>query len=152
VTERGHTELDNETERALTDLVMNCPELVQLEALLSRFNIFRVLKAEHHEIRHSNMLAWLFDPDETHGLGDRFLRRFLMRVVHDAETGSIKRLDLPSPIEIDSLDIEYVEVARESDNIDLLLVIRLVSGAPLGRLRRKQGRIGSTYKSASALS
>jgi hypothetical protein len=53
VTERGHTELDNETERALTDLVMNCPELAQLEALLSRFNIFRVLRAARHEIRHA---------------------------------------------------------------------------------------------------
>ena len=64
-----------QVEQLLTDLVMNCPELTELEAALSRFNIFRVLRADKHEIRHSNMLAWLFEPEESHGLGDRFLRR-----------------------------------------------------------------------------
>jgi hypothetical protein len=121
--------LDAETERALTDFVMNCPELTTLESLLSRFNIFRVLRAARHEIRHSNMLAWFLNPDETHGLGARFLRRWLMRIVHDADQDIVVRLHLPSPIEIDALDIDSVEVARESDNIDLLLVIRTVSGA-----------------------
>ena len=29
---------------------------------------------------HSNVLAWLLDPRESHGYGDRFLRRFLARV------------------------------------------------------------------------
>ena len=28
---------------------------------------------------HSGMLAWLLDPKESHGLGDRFLKRFLIR-------------------------------------------------------------------------
>ena len=97
-----------------TRLVMDCPELTILEALLSRFNIFQVLRAAHHEIRHSNMLAWLLTPDESHGLGDRFFRRWLMQVVHKAEDETKRRLKLPSPIDIDALDIESVEVARES--------------------------------------
>ena len=29
---------------------------------------------------HSNVLAWLLDPRQSHGYGDRFLRRFLARV------------------------------------------------------------------------
>jgi Trp operon repressor len=53
---------------------MDCPELSALEALLSRFNIFRILRAARHEIRHSNMLAWLLTPDENHGLGDGVAR------------------------------------------------------------------------------
>jgi len=110
-------------EVALTSLIMDCPELLELEAQLSRFNIFRVLKADRHEIRHSNMLAWLLNPDESHGLEDRFLRRWLMKVVHDANTQPDTTFGLPSPIEIDSLDIEYVEVAREHENIDLLLIL-----------------------------
>lgn len=114
-------------ERALTDLVMNSPELVELEARLSRFNIFRILRAAQHEIRHSNMLAWLFDPDESHGLGDLFLRRWLMQVVHDADpvdgAGS-----LPSPIEIDALGIDYVEVEREHEAIDLLVSLKTTRG------------------------
>jgi hypothetical protein len=110
-------------EQALADLVMNCRELTELERRLSQFNIFRVLRADRHEIRHSNMLAWLSDPDGSHGFGDRFLRRWLMRVVHDAISEQQTLLALPSPIEIDALDIEYVEVARESENIDLLVLI-----------------------------
>jgi hypothetical protein len=116
--------VDVEIEKALTDLVMNCPELAQLEALLSNFNIFRVLRAARHEIRHSNMLAWIVSPDESHGLGDRFLRRWLMQVVHEAGRDGAMRLGLPSPIEIDALQIEDVAVAREDANIDLLLSIR----------------------------
>ena len=105
------SKIDIETERALTRLIMDCPELTALEALLSRFNIFRVLRAAKHEIRHSNMLAWLLTPDESHGLGDRFFRRWLMQVVHDADDEMKRRLQLPSPIEIDALDVESVEVA-----------------------------------------
>ncbi len=117
---------DEAIEQALTDLVMACPELVELEGRLSRFNVFRVLRASKHEIRHSNMLAWILDPDESHGLGDLFLRRWLMTVVHDAG-GDLD--NLPSPIEIDALDIRYVEVARESENIDLLVLIRTADDA-----------------------
>jgi hypothetical protein len=120
------TEADNK--KALTAFVMDNDELIQLEGLLGRFNIFRVLRAAHHEIRHSNMLAWLFDPEETHGLGDRFLRRWLMEVVHDAGGTGGAFDNLPSPIEVDVLDIEYVEVARERANIDLLLLIETGKG------------------------
>jgi hypothetical protein len=105
-------EIDRETERALTSFVVECYELAELEAVLSRFNIFRVLKAAKHEIRHSNMLAWLLDQDESHGLGNRFFRRWLMQVVHDANDDLKRRLNLPSPIEIDALEIESVEAAR----------------------------------------
>jgi PD-(D/E)XK nuclease superfamily len=73
----------NETLHELNALVVSCPELRELEKLLGNFNIFRVLRFEHGEIRHSNVLSWLFDPDESHGLRDLFLRRWLMRVFHD---------------------------------------------------------------------
>ena len=42
-----------------------------------RFNVFKVLRYAEFEIRHSNVLAWLLTPGETHGLGDKFLRRFM---------------------------------------------------------------------------
>ena len=121
--------IDRETEQALTRFLMECSELTELEGLLSRFNIFRVLRAAKHEIRHSNMLAWLLTPDESHGLDNRFFRRWLMQVVHDADDDLKRRLNLPSPIEIDFLDIESVEVARERENIDLLLIVRAANGA-----------------------
>jgi hypothetical protein len=92
-------DIDAETERALTRFVMNCPELSALEALLSRFNIFRILRAAHHEIRHSNMLAWLLTPDESHGLRDRFFRRLLV----GCRMTTLRRTMLNRSIELSSM-------------------------------------------------
>ena len=41
------------------------------------FNAFDVLRYAEYEIRHSNVLAWLLDPRETHGVGRAFLDWFL---------------------------------------------------------------------------
>ena len=38
------------------------------------FNAFDVLRYSDYEIRHSNVLAWLLTPGETHGVGAAFLR------------------------------------------------------------------------------
>ncbi len=51
-----------------------------------------------------------------------------MQVVHDAGNETGVSLDLPSPIEIDALDIDVVEVAREWENIDLLIAIHTSHG------------------------
>jgi hypothetical protein len=42
-----------------------------------RDDFFGVLKIEGAEVRHSAMIAWLLDPCAAHGLGVRFLERFL---------------------------------------------------------------------------
>ena len=42
----------------------------------NRFNIFKVLKLDNYEIRHSNFLAWLLNPKETHNLGYEFIKEF----------------------------------------------------------------------------
>ena len=56
------------------------------------FSPFDVLQVADSEIRHSNVLAWLLRPDETHGIGGRFLRAFVdhLRERYDAE--SLRRL------------------------------------------------------------
>lgn len=40
-------------------------------------NFFDVIGKARSETVHSNMLAWLLNPDEGHGLGAHFLERFL---------------------------------------------------------------------------
>ncbi len=47
------------------------------EEFSKKVNIFKILKLDNHEIRHSNFLAWLLNPSESHGLGDSFLNSFL---------------------------------------------------------------------------
>lgn len=110
--------------RAMNNFVANCPELREMERHLGRFNFFRVLGFEDAEIRHSNVLAWLFKPDESHGLRDLFLRRFLMRIVNDAESGA----DTLDPVAIDSARFDRVDVQREWQNIDIQIQITTDSG------------------------
>lgn len=111
--------MDQQTEQKiiadLNDLVVNCDELRELQSLLGQFNTFRVLGIEDMEIRHSNMLAWILTPNESHGLQDQFLRRYLMHVSNETENAFLE------PVEIDSVQIYGVEVLREWQNIDLLI-------------------------------
>ncbi|MGY8866851.1 MAG: PDDEXK-like family protein, partial [Methylophagaceae bacterium] len=44
---------------------------------ISKPNIFHALRTTRYEIRHSNFLAWLMSPEETHGLSNIFLHRIL---------------------------------------------------------------------------
>jgi len=45
----------------------------------TRCNVFDVLGRPRIEDAHSSALAWLMDPAESHGLGDKFLRAFFKR-------------------------------------------------------------------------
>lgn len=64
------------TQSNFTELEQD-PQFKKLHTLLSRFNIFSALNIEHFEIRHSNVLAWLLTPLETHQLQNRPLCLFL---------------------------------------------------------------------------
>ncbi len=97
------------------------PELEELIDQLATFNVFRALKIENTEIRHSNVLGWLLDPSESHGLGDIILRR----VLSNALLLSDKTIDHISPAQVELMDFYDVEVLREWKNIDLLVVDRI---------------------------
>jgi len=91
----------------------------QVCAGLRTFNVFRALRIEHYEIRHSNVLAWLLDPEESHKLGSIFLRRILSCILLDHQGAKI----LPGA-EIELMKLDDIEVLRESLNRDLLVVVR----------------------------
>ena len=66
------------------------PALVELEQLLSEFNLFRLLPFNlgRREETHSRILAWLLNPEENHRLGDAFLQGFLSSATTLAMSGS----------------------------------------------------------------
>ncbi len=111
---------DGLSERDFHALLVQSPGLRDIERSLAGFNIFRVMRFAHGELRHSNVLAWLLAPDESHGLGDRFLRRWLMRVQHDGEVSPV--LDVAR---IDAALFRSVHVQREWGHIDVLVRIQL---------------------------
>ena len=53
-------------------------EFDKLELGLQNPNIFEILKISKTEIRHSNFLSWLLNPNGSHQLGDVFLKRFFL--------------------------------------------------------------------------
>jgi len=86
------------------------------------FSVFRALRVERHEVRHSNFLAWLINPRESHLQGTLFLRFFLdaiAKVVGEERPVAVK-LGLPEAVS------GSVEVSRESDRVDLRVVLPAV--------------------------
>ena len=81
-----------------------------------RFNPFDVLRYSDYEIRHSNVLAWLFQPNETHGIGDAFIRAFTTAMNEAARRQGTPPVLLPS-----SFDAKNVRVERELDYVDITL-------------------------------
>lgn len=94
--------------------------ILDLEERISPFNIFEALGVARAEIRHSNFLAYLLDPNRKHGLGEEFLTRFLYRALL-----SIDSTD-PVAAEVMIADIDQVQVEREREGIDVLLTIHSI--------------------------
>lgn len=103
----------------LETLFVNNPHLDELAAYLNRFNPIRIMRMEGMELRHSNILAWLLDPLETHGLGDRFLKAFLSEALRgESAKGG------PTALDITLADLQDIEVRREWQHIDIFLLSR----------------------------
>lgn len=68
-------------EQILKDFVLEDECLSELSERANELNMFEVLKVEKAEIRHSNIIAWLLDPSEAHGLGASFLRELIKAVI-----------------------------------------------------------------------
>jgi len=96
-------------------LVLDHRRLGRLERLAGGFNLFETLKLTHQEIRHSNVLSWLLDPDENHGLGGAFLRAWLMQVVEESGTAE---LDV---VAVHTAEFRNVAIRREWRHIDKII-------------------------------
>lgn len=81
---------------------------------MKNFNIFEVLNISHLEIKHSDVLAYLFNNKESHNLKDTFLKEF----IYEVEAASNIDLNL-------TLDDSYTikrEYAIPKGFVDLLLI------------------------------
>lgn len=100
-------------------------KFISLQKEHSAFNAFTVLRLESHEIRHSNVLAWLFDPQESHKFGSAFLEQFLLR--------------LPAYAEDKKQDEEQKKKQKEKqENINYALLLLTKGGMHVSVHREKQ--------------
>ena len=107
-------------EKILEEFILKNPELDKLENLLGIFNIFETLDIVNAEIRHSNVLAWLFDPNSNHGLSESFLKQFLKFFI--SENKEYIKADI-NLFDFEIFDYSDVEIRREWNNIDLLIIL-----------------------------
>lgn len=105
------SESDKET---LLKFMQDAECLDALSKWTNDFNIFDVLKISRTEIRHSNLLSWLIDPNENHGLGDSFLYGIIVLLS--------KELDQKTALHLLSSDLYSYNVFREWNHIDILLI------------------------------
>jgi len=137
---------------AIDRFLADNPELEALSARLSEFNVFRALKIEQVEIRHSNVLAWLLDPEESHGLWEMALRRILSNILLLSE----KTIPGLSAGNVELMDFTDIEVKREWRNIDILVVDRsnkvvllfenkIHSGESKGQLLKYKGIVENEF-------
>jgi hypothetical protein len=82
-----------------------------------RFNIFDALGVTDYEIRHSNFIAFFFDPLESHNLGSSFYKLFckemMIKLPREPERGKLK-VDR----ELDHTDIQ---IDDEVNNIAIVI-------------------------------
>ena len=102
------------------DKLLKDEEFDKLDLGLKNPNIFQILRITKNEIRHSNFLSWLLDPNQSHKLGDIFLKRFLREVFSSDKFGSIDQVD------VEGMDLSKVEIQREWKNIDILIKLENV--------------------------
>ena len=106
-------------ESKLLDLMLDSESFGKLSEWKSTLNVFDILKISKTEIRHSNMLAWLLDPNESHGIGDAFLCGILSHLAKSIEVGTANKMLAGN--------LCSFRVFRELNHIDVLLVSRELS-------------------------
>lgn len=112
-----HSDANLPTLDDLESLFVNNVDLDSIRAHLSRFNPIKTMGMERMEIRHSAILAWLLNPQETHGLGDTFLKAFLSEALR-GDDGKAR----PTALDVSQADMMDAEIRREWRSIDLLVL------------------------------
>ncbi len=104
----------------LDDDFTNIQNLVSEE-----INLMSILNVSHRELQHSNFLAWLFDPNESHGLGDYFITEFIKLYYRENEYQDLKSYSTLSVFDFVNLKFSDIEIRREHKNIDILIISEL---------------------------
>lgn len=138
-------------------------DFIALDARYHKTNVFQVVGMGSQEIRHSNFIAWLLNPAESHGLGDSFMKVLLTRLFAIAGGSDAEQVGAASAFAGISLavlgDLSSLNVARETEsNIDILawtsaqdLVVcienKVWSGIGSGQLDKYQTYVESRFSS-----
>ena len=106
---------EDEEEQALKAFLLDIDCIKPLTDWTKKLNYFDILKIAEVEIRHSNMLKWLLNPNETHGLGDDILKGFIRYYI---ESSGFKTDDIKFLL----MDLYDFEIRREWEHTDIVAI------------------------------
>lgn len=97
------------------DLLANA-DFIKLNSVLNKFNVFHATDMKKREVKHTKFLAYLLDPNESHGFGKKILTDFLLKCI-----------GLGLRFNIFDYDLDFSEVKTEvklgKGRIDVLIAI-----------------------------
>jgi hypothetical protein len=103
-------------------------EFAILHQKFTKFNPLKVLRVDKYEIRHSNVLAWLLDPNENHYMGDFFVKKLLSRLLTKAENeDKSSSIHFLSYMYASFSDLEVFREVKTDTNRFIDLVIKVPS-------------------------
>lgn len=99
-------------------------------------NIFEILKIKNMEIRHSNFLGWLLDPEESHNLKNEFLKGFVQEGINKNKYTEITvDIDLIDSVKIER-EYEYIDLLIESHNVVFCIENKIFSNEHSDQLKK----------------
>lgn len=111
-----------EIESQLKELILD-ENFTDLQTLTSEeVNLMEILGVAHRELQHSNFLAWLFNPNESHTLGDFAIKEFIKLYFRENQFQDLGLHTRLSVFDFVDLDFSDLEIRREYKNIDLILL------------------------------
>lgn len=97
-----------------------------INAGFAKYNVFDILNINRQELRHSDFLAFLLDPNKSGEIGLQFLRNFLTLLSKDIVSDQLGFFDMLYG------NIEKVNVSREvavkNGRIDILIELEITKG------------------------
>ena len=93
--------------KVLDRMIAESSEFNQLSSSLSAFNLWDFFKINTSESQNERMLLWLLKENKSHNLGDFFLRRWLILILHNDFN-----LELNNQRSLNPLNIEYARVVE----------------------------------------
>lgn len=114
--------MTKDLEIQLKELILD-GDFTSLQGLVNEeVNLMEILGVSRKELPHSNFLAWFFNPNETHNLGDFALREFIKIYFKENQFKNLGNEAGLSVFDFVLLDFDDLEIRREYKNIDLIFL------------------------------
>jgi hypothetical protein len=109
-------------ETQLKELILD-EDFTSLQNLVNEeVNLMEILRVSRKELQHSNFLAWFFNPNESHNLGDFALKEFIKLYFKENQYQNLGNETGLSVFDFVQLEFDDLEIKREYKNIDLIFL------------------------------